>query len=173
MNDTPQLKTYDMGDGIVAFSTTRHGGVSTGTSYASFNINPFCGDDPAHVAANRELLCKELGIDSRHLILPHQTHGVDTRIISDEFCALPDNVRQMVLEGVDAVMTNVPGVCVGVSTADCIPVLLHDPKHRAVCAVHAGWRGTLARIRHQPRRPCGGHRPRHLPRCLRGGRRGV
>ena len=70
MNDTPQLKTYDMGDGIVAFSTTRHGGVSTDTSYASFNINPFCGDDPAHVAANRELLCKELGIDSRHLILP-------------------------------------------------------------------------------------------------------
>lgn len=149
MNDTLQLMTYDMGDGIVAFSTTRHGGVSTGTSYASFNINPFCGDDPAHVAANRELLCKELGIDSRHLILPHQTHGVDTRIISDEFCALPDNVRQMVLEGVDAVMTNVPGVCVGVSTADCIPVLLHDPKHRAVCAVHAGWRGTLARITHK------------------------
>ena len=149
MNDIPQLKTYDMGDGIVAFSTTRHGGVSTGTSYASFNINPFCGDAPAHVAANRELLCKELGIDSRHLILPHQTHGVDTRIISDEFCALPDNVRQMVLEGVDAVMTNVPGVCVGVSTADCIPVLLHDPKHRAVCAVHAGWRGTLARITHK------------------------
>ena len=146
MNDTPQLKTYDMGDGIVAFSTIRHGGVSTGTSYASFNINPFCGDDPAHVAANRELLCKELGIDSRHLILPHQTHGVETRQIAGEFLALPEGVRKMVLEGVDGVMTDVEDICIGVSTADCIPVLLYDEEHRAVCAVHAGWRGTLARI---------------------------
>ena len=62
MNDTPHLKPYDMGDGIVAFSTTRHGGVSTGTSYASFNINPFCGDDPAHVAANRWLSWKSEGV---------------------------------------------------------------------------------------------------------------
>jgi YfiH family protein len=43
-------------------------------------------------------------------------------------------------------MTDLVGVCIGVSTADCIPLLLHDPKRRAVCAIHAGWRGTVARI---------------------------
>ena len=50
------------------------------------------------------------------------------------------------LEGIDALMTNMPGVCIGVSTADCIPVLLYDPMHHACCAVHAGWRGTVKRI---------------------------
>jgi len=47
---------------------------------------------------------------------------------------------------VDALMTNVKGVCIGVSTADCIPVLLYDPVQHAVCAIHAGWRGTVQRI---------------------------
>ena len=136
---------YNMADGVKAFSTTRHGGVSKG-NYASFNINEFCGDEPEAVAANRSLLAGELGIDPSHIIVPHQTHGVETRIISGEFTGLPEGVRRMLLDGVDAVMTDVENVCVGVSTADCIPILLHDTAHRAVCAIHAGWRGTLARI---------------------------
>lgn len=52
----------------------------------------------------------------------------------------------MQLEGVDALLTDVKGVCIGVSTADCIPVLLYDEEHHAAAAVHAGWRGTLERI---------------------------
>ena len=55
----------------------------------------------------------------------------------------------MLLEGVDAVMTNIPGMCIGVSTADCIPVLLYDEEHHAAAAIHAGWRGTQARIVHK------------------------
>ena len=46
-------------------------------------------------------------------------------------------------------MTNIEGVCIGVSTADCIPVLLYDPVQRAACAIHAGWRGTVKRITEQ------------------------
>ena len=46
----------------------------------------------------------------------------------------------------DASLTNTPGLLLGVQTADCVPILLVDPKHRAVAAIHAGWRGTLARI---------------------------
>jgi YfiH family protein len=60
--------------------------------------------------------------------------------------ALSTQERQQALEGIDALMTNVRGVCIGVSTADCIPLLLYDPQHEAVCAVHAGWRGTVSRI---------------------------
>lgn len=126
-----------MGAGVTAFSTTRQGGCSTG-NYAAFNINGYCGDDVVHIAANKVALCSLLGIDCDHLVMPHQVHDCVVRRI--------DGPQQETLEGVDAVMTNVPKLCIGVSTADCIPVLLYDPVHRAVSAVHAGWRGTVLRI---------------------------
>ena len=127
------------------FSTTRHGGVSQG-EYASFNINEYCGDTQEAIDANRKALCDELAIDEAHLVMPHQTHGVEVRQIAADFIALPENIRRMILEGVDAVMTNESGICIGVSTADCIPILIYDKAHHAVCAVHAGWRGTVSRI---------------------------
>jgi YfiH family protein len=126
-----------MGTGVTAFSTTRQGGCSTG-NYAAFNINGYCGDDEVHIAANKVALCSLLGIDSNRLVMPHQVHDCVVRRI--------DGPQQGVIEGVDAVMTDVPQLCIGVSTADCIPVLLYDSIHRAVSAVHAGWRGTVLRI---------------------------
>ena len=146
MTQSSQNPTYyNIADGVTAFSTTRHGGVGQG-AYASFNINEWCGDDAQHIAHNRQILADELGLPSQNIIMPHQTHGISTRIIAKEFMTLPDNIKSMLLEGVDAVMTDLTGVCVGVSTADCIPVLLYDKVHHAVCAIHAGWRGTVARI---------------------------
>lgn len=142
------IKEYQIAAGVKAFSTTRKGGVSQG-NYGEFNINEYCGDNPAHVAENRKQLAAELGINADHIIMPHQVHGVEVRQVADEFLTMPENIRKMVLEGVDAVMTNQTGVCVGVSTADCIPVLLYDEEHHAVAAIHAGWRGTLARIVHK------------------------
>lgn len=144
-NSALRLTYYNIAEGVCAFSTTRHGGTSEG-NHASLNINPYCGDKPEHVTANRELLAEELGVEADRIILPHQTHGTETRIIGKEFCALPEQIRQMLLEGVDALLTDVKGVCIGVSTADCIPVLLYDEEHHAAAAVHAGWRGTQARI---------------------------
>ncbi len=142
----PQLRYYDLSDEVVAFSTTRHGGCSEG-EYASMNVNAYCGDSADHVESNRNALCRTLSLAStERLIIPHQTHGIEIRQVGSELFSLPEAVRQMVLEGVDGVMTRLEGVCVGVSTADCIPVLLYDTEHRAVCAVHAGWRGTVARI---------------------------
>lgn len=147
-NAQPVLNYYNLSDDVKAFSTTRHGGVSEG-NYASLNINEYCGDSKDHTDANRLLLANELGIDANHIIMPHQTHGVESRIIGEEFANLPDGVKKMLLEGVDAVMTNIPGMCIGVSTADCIPVLLYDEEHHAAAAIHAGWRGTQARIVHK------------------------
>lgn len=147
-NAQPVLNYYNLSDDVKAFSTTRHGGVSEG-NYASLNINEYCGDSKANTDANRLLLANELGIDVNHIIMPHQTHGVESRIIGEEFATLPDGVKKMLLEGVDAVMTNIPGMCIGVSTADCIPVLLYDEEHHAAAAIHAGWRGTQARIVHK------------------------
>ena len=141
----PMLKEYTIADSVVAFSTTRQGGVSLG-AYSSFNINEYCGDTAEHIAENRRLLAQRLGIAPDHIILPHQVHGAEVRQIGADFLQLPENERRMIVEGVDALVTNQRGICIGVSTADCIPVLLYDEAHHAVAAIHAGWRGTVQRI---------------------------
>ena len=110
----PQLLYYPLAEEVIAFSSTRHGGVSEG-NYGEFNINAYCGDKPQHIAENRRALSALLGISEERIIMPHQ----------------------------------VPGLCIGVSTADCIPILLYDARHHAACAVHAGWRGTVKRILHR------------------------
>lgn len=143
--NSPQLLTYDLGDRVTAFSTTRHGGVSEG-AYGGFNINGYCGDDEAHVQANRQLLATQLGVPADRIVLPHQVHGVEVRAVAPELFSLPAAVRAQILEGVDVVMTDMTSVCIGVSTADCIPVLLYDPVAHAAAAIHAGWRGTLQRV---------------------------
>lgn len=143
--NSPQLHFYNLADDVTAFSSKRQGGVSTG-NYSSFNINRYCGDSEENVEANRQLFCSKLGIDINKLIYPHQVHDTVVKRIDEAVVAMPSGERDKVLEGVDALMTNLKGVCIGVSTADCIPVLLYDPVHHACCAVHAGWRGTVKRI---------------------------
>ena len=69
----PQLEYYHLGDGVTAFSTTRHGGFSTG-NYAAFNINRYCGDTIEAITKNREALCSLLGISDDRLLMPHQVH---------------------------------------------------------------------------------------------------
>ena len=138
---TPQLTYYDLGPRVTAFSTTRHGGVSTG-SYGTFNINGYCGDQPEAVAENRRLLAAALPVaDVGHIILPHQVHDSVVKVIDEASLG-----RQDLLEGVDALVTRQTGVCIGVSTADCIPIIIYDPLQHCAAAVHAGWRGTVKRI---------------------------
>lgn len=136
---------YDLGAGVQAFSTRRGGGCSKG-NYASFNINEYVGDEVADIRRNREMLCRKLQILDEKLIMPHQTHGTKVVCIDEDFLALTNAGRKSRLEGVDALITRLPFTCIGVSTADCIPILLHDVATRAVAAVHAGWRGTVERI---------------------------
>lgn len=143
--NNPQLLYYDLGNSVTAFSTTRHGGVSLG-NYASLNINPYCGDDTNNVAQNCQLLADSLHIPASNIILPHQVHGIDHRAIAPELFSMNSDVRSRILDSVDIVTTNMTGVCIGVSTADCIPILLYDPITRATAAIHAGWRGTVQRI---------------------------
>ena len=97
-------KEYHIAEGVTAFSTTRKGGVSQG-NYSEFNINDYCGDCAEHVAENRRKLADELGISTDHIILPHQVHGVEVRQVAGDYFSMPENIRKMILEGVDAVMT--------------------------------------------------------------------
>ena len=143
--DNPILLNYSTHENIVAFSTTRKGGCSKGP-HAGFNANAYCGDNIDDMMENRRSLCNKLGITPDRLIMPHQVHGVECRAIDEDFMQLDEAQRKDALEGVDALSTQLKGVCIGVSTADCIPVLLYDPVTTTVAAVHAGWRGTQQRI---------------------------
>ena len=74
------------------------------------------------------------------VIQGHQVHGSKVAIIDR-----PDITREE-LEGYDAFITDLPGVAIGVRTADCVPILIYDPVHRAVAAVHSGWKGTVLMV---------------------------
>ena len=70
----------------------------------------------------------------------HQTHGDEVVVVRDRGLTRED------LEGVDALVTQLPGYAIGVRTADCVPVLLYDPVRRVVAAIHSGWKGTVRKI---------------------------
>ena len=130
---------------ISCFSTTRHGGCSKG-NYASFNCNGYCGDAAEDVIRNREMLCSLLPAAPAELVIPRQTHGTGVRVVDTDYINRCKEEQTAALEGVDALVTDRTGYCLCVSTADCVPVLLYDSRRQAVAAIHAGWRGTVARI---------------------------
>ena len=138
-----KLLKYDTRETALAFSTYR--GEETG-SYGGFNITHYCGDTALHVEQCREELCRELGIDDSHLILPRQTHDDRVLAIDSTYMRLSKAQQADALMGVDAIITDQKQTCIGVSTADCIPVLLYDTKRSVIAAIHAGWRGTVAMI---------------------------
>jgi len=130
---------------IAHFCTTREGGASVG-NYASFNMSPFSGDEPVNFIANKNILGEQFNIDPQQIIIPFQTHGTEIREIDKSFLQLTANEKKQHLQGVDALFTRLTGVCIGVTTADCVPLLFFDPEKKVIAVAHAGWRGTCARI---------------------------
>lgn len=141
----PELTYYHLNLAVTAFSSTRRGGYSEG-NYSDFNINQFCGDAENAVLLNRISLCRELNIGQSRLVMPHQIHGTESRVIGRDFLEKNSNEQQQELEGVDALLTQERDICIGISTADCVPVLLFDSTQKIIAAIHAGWRGTQKRI---------------------------
>ena len=115
-------------------------------NYESLNISPYTSDSVENQQTNIELLAEYLQISSRKIIFPHQTHGNSVKIITSAFLQLTEFDRNAFLEGVDALITNIPTVCIGVTTADCVPILLYDSVEKVIAVAHAGWRGTCSRI---------------------------
>jgi polyphenol oxidase len=138
-------KILDKYNEITHFCTDRKGGISVG-NYTSFNLSPFSGDDRAHFEENKRILCKKIGIETNHLIIPYQTHGTEIREIDETFFRLSNEDKIQYLNGVDALFTKLSNVCIGVTTADCVPLIFFDPILKIIAVAHAGWRGTCARI---------------------------
>ena len=126
-------------DGIEAFTTLR-GDAVAGDNYSSFNICNYTGDSLNHIAACRRLLCQELGIADSDLILPRQTHSSLVATITAE------SRHEANLEGIDALVTDLPNVAIGVNTADCVPIVLADSEAGVLGVAHAGWKGSKDRI---------------------------
>lgn len=105
--------------------------------YATLNLCDYTGDDQHHVDASRQRVATAIGIDPSRLWFPRQVHG--TQVVQVDV-STPAGIEA------DAVITRVKGLAIGVSTADCVPILLCDAQLRAVAAIHAGWRGTVAGI---------------------------
>ena len=122
--------------------TTRRGGVSE-APFDSLNLGLHRGDKDENVAENRRLLADAVGFDLNKLVLTHQTHSDIVRVVTSADAVGFDH--RLYPES-DGIITNEPGVALWIFTADCTPILLHDPVTGAVGAVHAGWRGTANQI---------------------------
>jgi polyphenol oxidase len=117
---------------------TRAGGVSEG-EFASLNCGYASGDDGTRVGANRARALRRLGAAPASLCTVRQVHGADVVVAQS-----PPQERPSVQA--DALVTDRPGITLGVLSADCAPVLLADPDAGVVGAAHAGWRGALAGV---------------------------
>jgi hypothetical protein len=117
--------------------TTRAGGASR-APFDRFNLSTGVGDDPAAVAANRRRLASGLGLPTGNVVWMRQVHGTDAATVTG-----PPGQD---LDGVDAVVTDRPGLALAVLSADCVPVLLADPEAGVLGAVHAGRAGAAAGV---------------------------
>ena len=123
--------------------TTRFGGVSEG-HLSSLNLGIHRGDKPENVRKNYEILGEALGFRVDDLVFTRQTHTNIVRVVDGTNRG--EGLDREVEPECDALVTNTPGVVLAAFTADCTPILLHDPVTGTVGAVHAGWRGTVADI---------------------------
>ena len=122
--------------------TTRLGGVSCG-ALSSMNLAIKLDETDENVTRNFEILGSALGFGIEDLVLTRQTHSDIVRVVSRSDC---NGCFHRDYPECDALVTNDPGVTLTVFTADCTPLLFHDPVTGAVGAAHAGWRGTVSAI---------------------------
>jgi YfiH family protein len=131
--------------GADAAVTARSGGVSSGP-YASLNLSLNVGDDPRCVLENRRRLAASLGASPADFVFAGQVHQAGVRVVGE-----PDRGRgafslEDAIPGTDALVTTSPAVVLAILTADCVPIVLHDPVAGVLACVHAGWRGTAAGV---------------------------
>lgn len=135
MLTSPDLSALD---GISHGFFTRKGGVSSGI-YSSLNVGLGSRDERAAVLENRTRVASLLGVAPGALVSPHQHHSPDA-IIVDRPWTHDEQPRG------DALVTDRPGIALGISTADCGPVLFADASARVIGAAHSGWRGALTGV---------------------------
>ncbi len=133
----------DRTGGVAHGFSTRPGGVSQG-SCAGLNLGYNRGDDPACVRENFRLFCTAIGARYDGLVKTRQVHRDHVQPVTASDAGM-DLIAPAPWDA-DGLITDVPGLCLTVFSADCVPVLLYDPVRRCIAAVHSGWRGTALSI---------------------------
>ncbi|MCJ2106639.1 peptidoglycan editing factor PgeF [Methylobacterium sp. E-041] len=133
--EAPELSSHS---GIRHAFFTRQGGVSDGL-YASLNGGLGSQDRPEAVAENRARMCAQLGLPADRLVSLYQVHSAQAVVVEAPF--VPSERPKA-----DAMVTRVPGLALGIATADCGPILFADPENGVVGAAHAGWKGALTGV---------------------------
>src|SRR5271169_6231830 len=131
--------------GADAAVTARSGGVSSGP-YATLNLSLSVGDDPGHVLENRRRLAAGFGASLADFVFARQVHGAAVRVVGVADRGSGASCLDDVVVDADALVTTSPGVVLAILTADCVPIVLHDPVAAVLACVHAGWRGTVAGV---------------------------
>jgi polyphenol oxidase len=133
------------GSGADAAVTARAGGVSSGP-YATLNLSLSVGDDPERVLENRRRLAAAFGAGPGDFVFARQVHGANVRVVGEAERGSGASALANAIPDADALVTTTPGLVLAILTADCVPIVLHDPVARVLACVHAGWRGTVARV---------------------------
>ena len=137
--------SLDVFPGLTHFVTQR-GENHPGDPFSSFNLGRHSGEDLTRVMRNRAALCRALSIPSSALVQPRQVHGNEVLSIPPDFLSWKDTEQMEYVSRADGLVTDLPRVCLAVSTADCVPLLFYDSRRRVIGASHAGWRGTVGHI---------------------------
>lgn len=124
--------------------STRLGGVSEGC-FSSLNLSFDRGDDRAAVAENFRRMGETLGVRCEDMVLSQQTHTTNIRIVTDEDRG-KGITRERDYTDIDGLITNVPGICLVTTYADCVPLYFLDPVKKVIALSHSGWRGTVGKI---------------------------
>lgn len=133
--------------GLIHAFSTREGGVSR-PPYHALNLSLSVGDKPEAVRENRRRFFEALGVELSSVVRVRQVHGDGVLVVDENVVKQEGFPRVLLDEGFeyDATVTNRPGLALAIGTADCLPILLFDPRKGAIGAVHAGWRSTVKRI---------------------------
>jgi YfiH family protein len=124
------------------FVSTRNGGHSH-SPYDSFNLSFNVGDNSEKVLNNRKLLAEALSVPLTSLTTAKQIHDGHVCLVSGEMRGKGSLDYQGAIDATDAMVTNVPNICIMILLADCVPILFYDPSKKAIGVAHAGWKGTL------------------------------
>lgn len=138
-----EFLTWNELGGLDAYVTTRAGGVSVGP-YESLNLSLSVGDDPQAVLENRRRAAAAIGADLGDFVFTRQVHGAAVRIVDAADRGTGTLAHDESVPEGDVLVTADPSVVLAILTADCVPIVLHDPQARVLACVHAGWRGTVA-----------------------------
>lgn len=140
-----EMPSFNRSDMVIHGFSTRVGGVGS-SPYDTLNLAFHVGDEQNAVIENRKIFCQGLGTDISRIVSARQVHGTNIVVVKSADIGLGAFSYDTAIPDTDGIVTNEPGLLLATFYADCVPIFILDPVKRVIASVHAGWKGTAARI---------------------------